>query len=181
MVRAFDTMDKVDQLSMATNFFSVTVLTRFFTRHPKIWILLGAEVFGQPVEWVRANTTMAEILSTVVPLIIPPKAADESDKARRSTWTFARVVEFLMQEYKWTLEQVIGHSQAQINAIMEACTARYEEQSAARDGKKPRHSQYVRHPRNQDTQAESAGLGEDGGVSSLREFAARNNMTIKKS
>lgn len=182
MTRAFDSMGKADQLAMAANFFTISVLSRFFLYHPTIWILLGAETFGKPVKWVRQHTTMAEILSIVVPLIIPPQSKkDQSPKARGPVWTFARIIEFLIHEYKWTLAQVLEHSQAQIQALMAACSERYEEQNAASKGKKPKNSRYARHPRNQPAVAEPAGLGDDGGVSSLRSFARRNNMVIKKS
>jgi hypothetical protein len=181
MVRAFDGMEQADQLAMAANFFTIAVLTKFFTKHPTIWILLGAEVFGRPVEWIRSRTTMAEILSTVMPLIIPPKPSSTTTrKAQGRSWTLDRIIEFLMHEYKWTLEQVIGHSHVQIQAIMGACSERYEEQNAASKGKKSKNSRYARHPRNTPEVAESAGLGDDGGVSSLKAFAARNNLNIKK-
>ena len=181
MVRAFDSLPGEMQDTLAKNFFSPRVLMRLFTRCPGLWMAIGVEVFGRSETWLHENVTMAMIFEEAFVRLSPEKVDRTQARPNRpgEGWSTDRMIEFLLHEYGWTAADTVAHSRKQIDAIMAACSERYDEQNKASSGKST--SRYAGHPKGGAAKpAESAGLGKDGGLSSVRAFAAHNKVAIKK-
>ncbi len=159
MSLAFDTMPSEVQLTMAINFFSPAVLAQFFSRSPELWLNIGELLFGRSPEWVQKNVTFADILKLVLMYNASDKEA-QSKSTQRNRWTFGRFLDWAAQEYGWTVDHVCDLSRNQLVELMKACTERYKEKERASKVK----------PGDAKPTADE-GVGEDGGLSSIRSFA----------
>lgn len=159
------------------NIFTLSMLRHLFTRSENLLVPLGAEIFGRPEEWVAENVTAAEIVREIFSRLLPKKKEVEeaAEPARSGAWGLSRTIEFMQHEYGWTSAQVLEHSRDQIRELMEACSARYDEQNPDKQGKGRRRASRQTAP------SKRAELGNDGGLSSVRAFAARNKLVIRQS
>lgn len=185
MVWSFDALSEHEQLQLVENFFSPRVLAKFFAKNPTLWIQLGAEVFGQSEDWIRAHVTMAEIFGAVLRRLAPPPrkaSADEESEVASEGWTMARTIEFAAQEWGWSQEEVKECSHDQLVALLDACADRYTEadkaakEEAGQSGRKSRPSR-----RGGAKPAASDPHRGASGLDSVRAFARRGNLTIKQS
>jgi len=110
----------------------ITLIALSLSSAPDDLISIGAMILDQPSNWIEDHSSISDIVGLVKNFVLTPvDPNDEKRVDKGDVWTLARLIDFLAQEYGWTIDEILDRTRWELKAIIEAAGQRYEEQKAA--------------------------------------------------
>lgn len=95
-------------------------------------IHIGGLILDRPADWVEENSSVSDLIDLVKTYVLTPVAeTDEKRVKKGDVWTMGRLIDFMAQEYGWTVDDILSRTRWQLKAILDAAGERFEEQRKA--------------------------------------------------